>query len=115
MAMVSERTKPSAPSKVGTLPSLLSLRYSSETPLAGSVATNSTSRPFSLATARREVVRGLPCVDCQLLWWAALRCVVEPIQAQLRRRRGRATHAVAVDLSERHDCWRTVDGTVQSK
>jgi hypothetical protein len=53
-------------------------------------------------------VRGLPCVDCQLLWWAALRCVVEPIQAQLRRRRGRATHAVAVDLSERHDCWRTI-------
>lgn len=60
MATLSERTKPSAPSKVGTFPSLLSFKYSAETPLAGSVSTDSMSRPFSFATARREVVRGLP-------------------------------------------------------
>jgi hypothetical protein len=66
MAMHSESTKPSAPSKVGTLPSLLSFRYSAGTPLAGSVSTNSRSSPFSFATASSDVVRGLPC-------WSAVR------------------------------------------
>lgn len=57
----------------------------------------------------RVTLRGLsvPVVGCA--------AYVEPGRAQLRRRWRRATHAVAVDLSERHDCWRTVDGTVQSR
>lgn len=50
-------------------------------------------------------MRGLPC------WWAGQFVL---LGRRLARLRGGATYAVAVNLSERHDCWFTVDGTVQS-
>jgi len=59
MAMHSVRTKPSAPTKVGTLWRGLALRNSS-VGLVVSVSTSSTSRLLAFATARMAVERGLP-------------------------------------------------------
>jgi len=53
-------TNPSLPTKVGILPSLLILRYSSGTPFAGSVSTTSMSRLLAFATALIAVDRGFP-------------------------------------------------------
>ena len=62
MAMDSVNSYPSAPTKDGTFPSLLSFRYSVlRGPLEGSVSTISRSSSFALATARMAVERVLPC------------------------------------------------------
>src|SRR5689334_12381067 len=98
MAMHSLSTKPSAPSNVGTLPSLLIFRYSSGTPLAGSVWTYSMSSPFSFATALRAVVRGLPCEESETKNSRAI------IVSAFTSSADRDTYGVAVDLAERHDC-----------
>lgn len=60
IAMDSYRTYPSSPSKVGTLPSLLSFRYSAEG-LVVSTSTISRSSSLAFATARMAVERGLFC------------------------------------------------------
>jgi hypothetical protein len=59
MAMHSVRTKPSAPTKVGTLWSGLSSRNSA-VGLVVSVSTSWRSRLLAFATARMAVERGLP-------------------------------------------------------
>lgn len=62
MAMHSVNSYPSAPTKDGILPSLLSFKYSVlRGPLETSVSTISRSSLFALATARMAVERAFPC------------------------------------------------------
>ena len=62
MATHSYKTYPSSPSKVGTLPSLLSFRYSG-VGLVVSISTMSSWRSLAFATARIAVLRGLFCEE----------------------------------------------------
>jgi hypothetical protein len=62
MAMHSVSTKPSAPTKVGTLWRGLALRNSADG-LVVSVSTSSSSRLLAFATARMAVERGLPWIE----------------------------------------------------
>ena len=61
MAMHSVNSYPSAPTKDGTFPSLLSFRYSVlRGPWETSVSTISRSSLFAFATARMAIERGFP-------------------------------------------------------